>query len=345
MMGSQTSSHRELVACALADVDLEARLVNFPALADAYRDVDLRNHSATPPYYCHHLAWRLATLSRPLLMRFDELLAIAADLPGWETERKSLIRDPEFAVFWSLIWQLQVAEFLVRRDLSVRWTGAGPDLQAESTSGVFYVECVALRKSFGVRLFIEELLHSIHPRLQVTHQPFLRFGVPLNAELDSFLDELFSPFRDPSFLPDLLAQAEVSYPVLLKVPESAKNLTIYLEGENLDRYVPGRIAQGGGCQAEHLTTMLSEAVSSKAHSNRLSEHRPNVLAVNLALGEDQELAIKLGAEPRVSLSGAVDEVVYGAVGIDRVLRGEDLFRIDRSVEGVSTGWWPGRAAA
>lgn len=338
------AAQEELVGRVLDNVDVTRRLRAFPAIAEAYANVDFERHRETPPYYCHYLTWRLAQFRQPLLARLDALFTVAASLPGWERERESLVHDGEFGVFWSLIWQLQVAEFLVSRGLEVRWTGEGPDLLAHVGSTQLYVECLTLRKSYGVRIFIEELLQSIHPQLAVDHQPFLRFKTPQGRdELDGFLNELFRPFLDPGYLPDQLAQAEREYPILIAVPESAENLTVSLDGGPAAEYVPLRLPQGGGDHADHLNAMLREAVSNKAGANQLPDHRPNVLAVSLLLGQDPEVAISFGAKGVVDLADSIDELVYGAVGIDQQLQVEDLFRINESGRRASRGWDPGRA--
>jgi len=55
---------------------------------------------------------------------------------------------------------------------------------------------------------------------------------------------------------------------------------IYVDGSDPDRYDPAVLPQKTGRPEEHLAVILREAVRAKAGSNRMAEHRPNLLAVN-----------------------------------------------------------------
>ena len=64
----------------------------------------------------------------------DEMLDYAAGLPNWSSEAP-LLTNGDFAVYWSLLWQLQVATMF--RDVGgrPRWLRSGPDLVVATDEG------------------------------------------------------------------------------------------------------------------------------------------------------------------------------------------------------------------
>src|SRR5262252_5138239 len=126
------------------------RLGRYEAIRRAFPLDLLHRHRATPPYYCHYMAWRLGTwFNESLFARLDELLANAERLQGWSGER-GLLENPDFAAFWALVWQLQVAEHLCEVGSEVRWGNPGPDLSVLIDGRRLFVECYVFRKSFGL---------------------------------------------------------------------------------------------------------------------------------------------------------------------------------------------------
>ena len=106
------------------------RLGRYPAIRKAFSMEVLRAAEESPPYYCHYMAWRLGTWSAEsegCLANLDKLLASAAELPNWENE-ESVLNNGEYATYWSLLWQLQVAAKLPAVGRNVTWGGrmAGP---------------------------------------------------------------------------------------------------------------------------------------------------------------------------------------------------------------------------
>jgi hypothetical protein len=144
-----------------------------------------------------------------------------------------------------------------------------------------------------------------------------------NEALDRFLDELFSPYLDPSFIEGKVKEAEAEYPVILYAPKKNENFLVYLEGKNPDKYVAGRLPPGAGNQMKYIQHCLKEAIGNKSCENRLKDCHPNLLAVNFLLGVDYQLAeshrryLNLPL-PAVDFGGDLDGILIAACGIDKI---------------------------
>lgn len=326
------TAHARVVREVIRSGNAHERAVHFPTIARTFPDDLLKRYENQPPYYCHFMEWRLATLSNAQLHRLDALLTTAESIDGWQKESRSLVCSADFGMFWSLIWQLQVAEFLQDCGYSVSWLGKGPDLSATKQDEQVFVECLAVRKGFDVVLFIEDLLRALHPMLRIQHQLFLRRATPGGGDLDRFLGELVVQLDAPGVLAALVDQAATSYPVLVPLPSGSSNLSVYLEGADIEKYDPSVLPQGGGDLDAYLSLILKEAVSNKLEANLLSTYRPNALFVNFLLGVDQQLAVELGAPTIPDFHGVIDDLVWGRVGIDE--------RLDHSSLHFSGEWRP-----
>lgn len=321
-------AQRHLVAqfidCNLA----ERRRQAFPAIGRAFPTNVLRRRANRPPYYCHFMAWRLGTWrEESLVQRLDELLALAETLPNWAAER-SMLRSADFADFWSLVWQLQVAEYLTEVGRKVRWGGSGPDLSVEIGGERWFVECYCYRKSFGLYLFIEDLLERIDPAIRVSYDLCLPFNLPTDNARSEFLNMILAPFQEPHLLEDAKARAAEAYPVLLRQHESG--LIIYLEGDDSARYEPGIVPNRVGEPQRYIAEAVEYALAQKRGQNSLGTHRPNLVLANLALSADIQLALdraeRLGLQlPAPDLGPHVDSFGVATAGIDEVL-GRSAFR-------------------
>ena len=63
---------------------------------------------------------------------------------------------------------------------------------------------------------------------------------------------------------------------------------------------------------------MEKALKNKRDSNELKSHRPNLLAVNLLLGIDFQLAAALRSMPTPNLGKEFDAVFLTACGIDKI---------------------------
>ena len=332
------AAHRRLVSAVVASVDLDRVASAYPHIFGHFPASVLYRYSNDPPYYCHYMLWRLATLRDPQLRRLDELLELAETIAGWKRESPSLLNSRAFEEYWSLVWQLQVAEYLDSLGFELEWGAVGPDLVAMRDGDRLYVECLVPRKQYGKVLFIEELLRFIHPQLRVENQVFLRIAELTDSELDDVADTLAGWLQEAGRLEELEQGTERAWPVLIPLPETVENVIVYMEGDDLNAYQPGVRPLGGGDPTNYLDAVLREAVRGKSGSNRLAEHHPNVLAVNLLLGD-----LQLGnmvAQPRaLNLREVIDELVLGSVGIDVAIQPGMLQLVDRDT-GAKHNWVP-----
>lgn len=308
---------------------VEARLEQFPAIARAFPHSLLLNRRDTKPYFCHYMAWRLGTCQdERLVLRLNELLENAESLPNWKREQ-ALIKGGDFADFWSLIWQLQVAEYLSDQGIHVSWNGAGPDLSAEVDGQRLFVECYVYRKSFGAVLFIEELIQGLGTDLRVSYDSCLPLSLPNDrASLSIELSSLMAPLVDSQALAAKRSLAQRCYPVVLS-RASQGTLAISLEGPEVKAYDPLVLPQNVGEPTEYLEVALREAANAKSNSNRLASCRPNLVVVNYALSADAQMALASLREsshslPHVNLSENVDALAFATRGIDSVLLRQDL---------------------
>ena len=320
-------AHREFVHRFVDWKLVDRRRTEYPAIGRAFDLNTLQKGREQPPYFCHYMAWRLGTWeSEDLFARFNELLLHAESLPNWKHERPLLV-SPEFADFWSLLWQLQVAEYLATIGSEVQWAKSGPDLSVVVDNERWFVECFTPRKSFGLLLFLTELLERIDSAVRSEYDLCMPLQLPFGAERVDFLDTVFAPFLNPSYITKAKTDARERYPVVLyDHPDSS--LRIYVEGEGVDPYAPEVIPNRTGSPEGYLKVALQEAANAKRNSNNLDRHRPNLVAVNYLLSIDFQLAESLRRTPSrlldFEIDPAIDALAISVVGINERLTRETL---------------------
>jgi hypothetical protein len=286
------------------------------------------------------MTWRLGVWrnERPL-SKLNELLRQAATLPNWASEG-ALLGSAEYADFWSLVWQLQVAEYLRSISTNVRWCGTGPDLSIRVGNETLFVECYCFRKSFGTRAFLEEILATFGADIKLHHDWFMPFSLPADGTATEFLDNALAPFLDEARIERLRADACNRYPAVVSRP--ASTLVLYISGPDPSAYVPSILPRRKGNPEEYISVILREAISAKAGSNRLDAHRPNLVAVNYLLSIDAAAAFTLRQIPEViDLGPNIDALALSQVGIDLGLSREDLVLVQ---EGTTSGSLASRIA-
>lgn len=300
-----------------------------------------------PPYYCHYMSWRLGTWEdESPLERLDGLLDRAEQIPNWRKEKGPWIGSADFGVFWSLFWQLQVAEHLTRVGTEVCWgksnqNDPSPDLSVVVNGQRWFVECYVPQKSLGLLGFLNEVLQKIDERsgrgreepvfvvlLSASYDRCLPFKLPTGLGRKAFLDDALRCFLDPNFLATARRAASISYPVCV-YKHSESSLRVYLEGDDIGAYRPGIRRDRTGSPRGYVECVLKEAVDAKMSSNGLRTHRPNVLAVNYLIGDDFQLARGLRgpsvvSEMRPELGPNIDVLAVSAVGIDQELSREQM---------------------
>lgn len=323
------------------DIDwdlVQDRLSDLPAIASSFPIEMLRSCEEVQPYHCHYMAWRLVHLHLAQLGRIDELIAMGASFDGWKFER-NLLSDPDFAAFWSFLWQLQVAEFLASRKYRVSWQKSGPDLVAKGADQLVFVECYCYRKSFGVYLFLEEALRAIHPQLRITRQSFLPFTLPHDRlGVSALLDECLEPLLEDAYLAAKLEETTRRWPVVLRPATERGKFVIYLEGD-LAKYDPSVLPQGHGEPSGTLATALREVVNAKSGSNSLSNNHPNLVAANFLVNPDVQVASWVRVAPAISLPDSIDALGYGAVGIDDTITAERMSLVARPGHPAESWGW------
>lgn len=299
------------------------RLRHYKHIANYYDIRYLKKCSEKPPYYCHYLAWRLGTWETESLFQFlDDLLALGSSLTNWESN-KNLLKSYNFDDFWGLVWQLQMAKFFsTKNDVRVEWLDSGPDLKIVTKERDIFIECYTYRKSFGIEEFIGEIFRHIHPNITVRHTRYIKFSLPKNSNLESFLNDIFVHYTDTEFLQAKVKEAEREWPVILPVPSGIDNLYIYLDGDDPANYVEGTNACGD--PESYVNISIREALNKKNLSNNLKNSHPNILAVNFLLGEDFQTAydrqLYLGKPVPVLLpdNHPYDAVYLSVCGIDEI---------------------------
>ncbi|MXW16907.1 MAG: hypothetical protein F4123_10350 [Gemmatimonadetes bacterium] len=240
----------------------------------------LKESSEVPPYYCHYMAWRLGTWdTEGHFANLETLLQQAMEQENWECER-SLLSNRENGTFWSLVWQLQVAARLREVGDDVRWSepGGGPDLSVRIRDQRWFVECYSIQKSYGLLEFLQECLSKVLGEpVQCGYTHFAKMSLPKGSDIGGFLDSHLAPFCCPAYRERAQQQyVEVVYDGPGKVRVLVEDWDE--EGEEGDVRT-----LSAGSPRNHVATMLRQAVNEKKDRNKLSENRPNVLAVNLLL--------------------------------------------------------------
>jgi len=288
------------------------------------------------------MAWRLGTWqSDHLFENADLLLGIGSALPNWEVEG-SFLTDCEYSAYWSLLWQLQVAQALADRGASPRWNRR-PDIACAHEGATFYLECTSFRKSLGMREYIADLFSHIDSNIRVDHPWWLPLSLPQGSEADSFLHELFRHYLEHDFLQQQRKRAAAEYPVVLPVPSDAKNLRVFLDGTHGATYKPGENAQGN--PDSYLDVMIREAVNNKRGKNNLRLCHPNALAVSFLINHEFQTAHGRRLEltnllPEPDLGSELDAVLYSWCGIDEQLDDDNLLLFVRDESHPLTNVFP-----
>lgn len=311
---------------------VEARTERFPAIRRTFPVELLRKYDERAPYYSHYMSWRLGTWrDETLFERLEELLLCAEALPNWKQEKASLVSSPDYSEFWSLVWQLQMAEYLDGVGSEVAWAtqkAPSPDLSAVVYGQRCFVECYVPRKSFGLLRYIEDVVSRVDESICVSYDSCLPFRLAGNSSETDFVDHVLRRCLAPDRLAEAKREAETEYPVVLFKDEDS-SLYVYVEGEKANNYMPGIVPNRVGCPERYLELVLREAVGTKQSSNGLGDHRPNLLAVNYLLSTDFQLAASLRGLPAAAqinfdLGASIDTLAVSTAGIDECLSREKL---------------------
>lgn len=323
---------KQLVDRYLSWEKVEDRLARYKHIREHFDLRMLKNCLDKPPYYCHYFALRLGTWNdENLFVFFNDLLQNARSLKGWDG-KKSQINSSGFDEFFGLLWELQMAKCLssLEEVTEIEWLKQGPDLKVQINGECLYVECYTYRKSFGLELFIEDLLLLINKNLRVNHVPAIKFSLPQKPpEQENMLNQIFVPLLDGDYLKRIIEEASKSYPVIL-FQDKARNFYVSLEDAdaNTDNYMPELIPNASGDLEEYLKVAIKEAVKKKKCSNELKKNHPNLLAVNFLLSTDFQMArnrqLALNSEIPQQEFGNIDAIFLSVCGINEIPDLRDL---------------------
>lgn len=327
---SQNRSQKILVERFIDWDQIERRLGQYPAINEKFPLKLLRSQSDSRPFYCHFMAWRLGTWrDESVFIRWNELLEFAKNhFQDWDV--KKLSNDHNFSVFWSLLWELQSAEYLSTYFKSVRHQSEGPDFFIEEGGRIINIECYTPRKSYGVLEFINELLRKLGADCKSYHTPYMEFALPnKDVDIDLELSALFEPFLNDDKLHELRVRAAAEHPVIVS-QSSNRLLTIYLDGKP-ENYNPSILKKQVGNPDDYWKDALSKASKHKLDANELESRKKagevNIVLINQLLFPEAYLAELRRQELKflepllesvlnVDNKPTIDGVLYGFIGID-----------------------------
>lgn len=279
------------------------------------------------PWFCHGLAFRMATYSADVLFdRLETLISLAKGAKGWQEEYEHWNNASDhWAKKWDklhqFLWLLQCFEYFSESDYDVSFPAttreAMPDLLIERRGEQpTYVECFFYTKWWHHELFLEELLRSLDSKLTISRTHNIAYdhsSNPMSVDDSSqFVDALanLEKVLTPSGPAEKRAEAEkVSPQLVCKIGD----FSILLEGEGT--YQPSQNAQGDPTKS--FQVYVNEIIKTKKNSNGLKNRRPNLVMVN-GLGLDFQLSFGEGS-PTSELPCSLDEIRVYRCGIDAKL--------------------------
>jgi hypothetical protein len=271
-----------------------------------------------------------------LLNNFEELIQLASQVPGSKNEFKKWQGRP-YDSYFSLLWQLQVAQFLHASGATLEWNGSGPDLKITYREREFFAECYVHNKRLGMESFIMDILSHIDGNLQLTRQHNLAHRQSLQDET-CILESLLGPLSDAGHMQSCRQKAEIERPVEVSrwptrtSADEVPLMRVVLEGSG--EYIPGMNAHGD--PAKTLEAWLKESANAKKDSNNLKDHRPNVVFIQ-CLSIDHASAFDiLNKSPiwitDVPMPNNLDMIVWSVCGIDSRLPGSHMVLSLRSAD-------------
>ena len=272
----------------------------------------------------HSLAFRVATHGTDTLFaNLERLFSRVRLAKGWEIEYSNWDSEndhwaSEWDKFHQFLWLLQCFDYFAERggDVSFPYSKkeAKPDIQVTYEDGSnLYVECYHYTKWWGTEHLIEDVLYAVDKNLRVERTSNIKYDHQKNPFAITGVEDLIklmaalSEHLQPDQLAKLRRQASVGTPVeVCQIGE----FKILFEGSG--EYSGRHNAQGDPNFS--WPVYIKEILDSKAESNGLAAHRPNLLLVN-GLGLDVQRSLNDNSEFS-DLHSSLDEVWICACGID-----------------------------
>ena len=299
------------------------KLAKFGCLPEKLSDIS----SDEAPWFCHGLAFRMATYANDHFARWEELLNKAQQADGWikEYEHWNSPSDhwaKKWDRFHQFLWMLQCYEYFSECGHKVSFPPAKlnapmTDMLVERPSqSAVYVECYFYSKWWPQEEFIGELLRLVDPNLTIkrTHNAILSSN-PFSNKQFKYTLALLAAALTPDRLAALRISArDVSPQQVCKIGD----VEVLLEGDG--EYQPSTNAHGDS--SDSWPIFVKEIIEAKETSNGLGEKHPNLVLVN-SLGLDFQSSFAEDSQVP-ELPPSIDEIWISKCGID-----EKLGKFDR----------------
>lgn len=282
-----------------------------------YDKIVYENH----PWYCHGLAFRMATYSEDnesLFLRLNGLLALAKNIDGWGNESKNIGKtwSENFDEFFHFLWMLQCVEYFNDQGAKVEFLAKpgkkSPDLKIHfENCNELYVECYVYSKWWFVEEFVQDIIGLIDKNLLLERIYNIK-QTTSRGSLESVLEKLWELTSDSELANARLIAAKKSPYILFHLD----GLKLLMEGEG--EYQP-KPDNAHGDPAFSADVYIKEIIKHKNNENDLKNHRPNCLMVN-ALGIDfQMLFINNRVNNLTYEDEVIDNLTLNACGISEKL--------------------------
>jgi hypothetical protein len=311
---------------------VKKRLNQYPSIATAFPIETLQALSERPPYYCHYMSLRLGVFcGEESFALLDSLLAIAMKIENWEGN-KNLLTQPEYGAYYSLLWQLQVAEYLLRMGCKPKWNCSGPDLSVLTEKGEpFHVECYVYRKTVDAFQYVEDLCAALCKDLVACRPYALQGRLPTgdSKKLTDWLSNLLQPLTNAEKLSAAAEQAKHVTRVVLNKCDKTQ-IAIHMNGNTNGEYVPQDGSSAVGDGELWLKVALQEVLNAKSDSNNLKRYKPNIVAVCFLQTAEYINSLgfveHIGANPYESLvmPADIDAVMHTDIDIKKKLSSSNL---------------------
>ncbi len=289
-----------------------------------------------PPWYCHGLAFRMATFSNgseEIFTLLNKLIASAEGCCGWNLELKKWTGENDhWAKKWDkyfhFLWLLQCVEYFKDCGYKVTFPGnngnAAPDLKIHRDKGdPVFVECTVYSKWWLNECFLEDILFAIDNRLSIHRTSNIARDASSNPFFERNLPETLKKIArvmTPEFLEKARMKADKVSPQILYECND-HDFKVLIEGDG--EYQPDPDNAHGNARCS-MPVYLNEIIKSKEGQNDLSKSRPNILMVN-GLGLDFHFGISCGEQIVDKLeSDEIDEVWISECGINDLMRADKL---------------------
>lgn len=274
-----------------------------------------------PPWFCHGLAFRMATYSddnESLFQRLNGLLELAENIEGWrnESENTGKTWSKNYDEFFHFMWMLQCVEYFKDQGAKVEFPATpgkkSPDLKISfENDKELYVECYVYSKWWFVEAFVQDIIKLIDKNLSLERIYNIKQTTSREA-LESILEKL-GEVTSESELDNARMEAAKKSPYIIYNKDGLKLL---MEGEG--EYQPN-LNNAHGDPAFSAGVYIKEIIDHKNSENDLKNYRPNCLMVN-SLGDDfQNLFFSNRVKNLNYEEEVIDSLILNACGIDEKL--------------------------